>query len=85
MSITKPIVFISALLITSLSIAQFPKKLKKNLPPLSKNESPLSQDIIGKGLKEALTKGVEKGVEKISKPDGFFKNEEKPFKINQYL
>lgn len=36
--------------------------------------SELSQEEIVAGLKEALNKGVEKGVEKISKPDGFFKD-----------
>ncbi len=34
----------------------------------------LSEEEVGKGLKEALTRGVEKGVEQLSKPDGYFKD-----------
>lgn len=41
----------------------------------SKNSSSaLSQEEVGAGLKEALTKGVEKGVGQLSKPDGFYKD-----------
>ena len=36
--------------------------------------SALSEDEVGAGLKEALTKGIEKGVEQVSKPDGYFKD-----------
>lgn len=36
----------------------------------------LSEEEVAKGLKEALNKGIEKGVEKVSKPDGFFKDPE---------
>lgn len=35
----------------------------------------LSQDQIGKGLKEALDKGIQEQVSSLAKPDGFFKNE----------
>lgn len=35
----------------------------------------LSQDQIGKGLKEALDKGIQEQVSQLAKPDGFFKNE----------
>ncbi|WP_158963677.1 DUF4197 domain-containing protein [Myroides fluvii] len=35
----------------------------------------LSQDQIGKGLKEALDKGIQQQVAQLAKPDGFFKNE----------
>lgn len=34
----------------------------------------LSEEEIGKGLKEALQKGVEKGVDQVSKPDGYLKD-----------
>lgn len=34
----------------------------------------LSEDEVAAGLKQALTKGVEKGVDQLSKPDGFFKD-----------
>lgn len=36
--------------------------------------SALSEDEVGEGLKEALTKGIEKGVEQVSKPDGYLKD-----------
>lgn len=39
----------------------------------SGNSNLSTTDIIG-GLKEALTKGVETGTEKLSSPDGFFKD-----------
>ncbi|MGG5505871.1 MULTISPECIES: DUF4197 domain-containing protein [unclassified Myroides] len=35
----------------------------------------LSQDQIGKGLKEALDKGIQQQVSDLAKPNGFFKNE----------
>ncbi|MBB1138018.1 DUF4197 domain-containing protein [Myroides sp. WP-1] len=35
----------------------------------------LSQDQIGKGLKEALDKGIQQQVSELAKPNGFFKNE----------
>ncbi|MBB1151080.1 MULTISPECIES: DUF4197 domain-containing protein [unclassified Myroides] len=35
----------------------------------------LSQDQIGKGLKEALDKGIQEQVSQLAKPNGFFKNE----------
>lgn len=61
----------------STSMAQF-DKLKKNVTKKieSTNPSPagLSQEEVGSGLKEALTRGVEKGVDQLSKPDGFFKD-----------
>lgn len=34
----------------------------------------LTQEEAGEGLKEALTKGIEKGVELVTKPDGYFGN-----------
>ncbi len=37
--------------------------------------SPISQEEIGNGLKEALNKGIEKQVTKLTATDGFFKNE----------
>lgn len=36
--------------------------------------SPLSEEEVGKGLKEALNRGIEKGVAQVSKPDGYFKD-----------
>jgi hypothetical protein len=34
----------------------------------------LNQDEVGRGLKEALNKGIEKGVDKLSVRDGYFKD-----------
>jgi hypothetical protein len=70
-------VFAIALLTYTVSNAQFKipntSKLKDkvNLPAAT---SALSEEEIGKGLKEALTKGIEKGVNQVSQPDGFFKD-----------
>lgn len=36
----------------------------------------LSEDEIGRGLKEALNKGIEKGVDKLSQKDGYFQDDQ---------
>ena len=56
--------------------AQFFKKLKKAADNVIEetNTSGLSEEEVGKALKEALTIGIEKGVEQLSKPDGYFKD-----------
>lgn len=60
------------------SNAQLPK-LKK---VLDKNTISLpgtrgvNQDEVGRGLKEALNKGIEKGVDKLSVKDGYFKDDQ---------
>ena len=41
----------------------------------------LSEEEVGKGLKEALTRGIEKGVDQVSKPDGYFKDLKKNFVV----
>ena len=38
--------------------------------------SSLSEEEVGKGLKEALNNGIVKGVKKLSKPDGYFKDDQ---------
>ena len=73
MNINKTTHTLFFLLIAVAAIAQFPVKFKQNLPA-SLNKSSLSEEQIGKGLKEALTKGVKKGVNQVAKPDGFFKD-----------
>jgi len=45
------------------------KQVKKAIPT-----SGLSEDEVGRGLKEALNKGIDKGVTNVSKPDGYFKD-----------
>ncbi|MEO9852529.1 MAG: DUF4197 domain-containing protein [Reichenbachiella sp.] len=47
------------------------KKIEANLPSPSGG---LSEKEVAAGLKEALTKGVETGVARLSKPDGYFKD-----------
>ena len=47
------------------------EKAEETIKPATSGGTTLTNDEIGAGLKEALTKGVEKGVDKISKPDGF--------------
>lgn len=69
------------LCITPLASAQFggiKKQIQKIDSPSSIKEgtSSLSEEEVGKGLKEALEKGVEKGVEQVAKPDGYFKDPE---------
>lgn len=68
---------IALLLITISANAQVWDKVKKNVPKnLTPKSAGLSQEEIGKGLKEALNKGVEKGVAQLSKSDGYFKDTE---------
>lgn len=63
-----------ATLISGAAMAQFPKKIGKIKNPLEMKKPALTEEEVGRGLKEALTKGTEKGVDQISKPDGFFKD-----------
>lgn len=53
--------------------AQFLKDLKKQVKKAIPTNG-LSEDEVGKGLKEALNQGIDKGVNKVSKPDGYFKD-----------
>ncbi|MEM7105678.1 MAG: DUF4197 domain-containing protein [Bacteroidota bacterium] len=60
----------------SFAQAQLFQKIKKEVEkelPIS-NTSELTQDDAAMGLKEALTIGIKKGVETVSKPDGYFKD-----------
>ena len=70
---------VSILLIASFSItnAQNWNSIKKNASKnLNTKSTTLSEKEIGDGLKEALNKGVEKGVAQLSKTDGYFKDAE---------
>ena len=61
----------------SIATAQFDKLKKtvdKKIEAVKPASAGLSQEEVGAGLKEALTKGIEKGVDQLSKPDGFFKD-----------
>lgn len=81
----KRIVYISIFAIALISInasaqswKSFKKKAKEKTSmvktPGSLTSSPLSQEEVGKGLKEALNKGVEKGVTQLNMKDGYFKD-----------
>ena len=59
--------------------AQILNKLKKTVEEtveetVGDGASGLTEEEVGAGLKEALTKGIEKGVAQLSKPDGYFKD-----------
>jgi len=63
-------------MVSTNSNAQFLKGLKKKVEETitETDKSVLTEGEIGKGLKEALTIGIEKGVDQLSKPDGYFKD-----------
>ncbi len=63
--------------------AQFWKKLKKDaekelkkieLPKELPSSDALTEDEVGRGLKEALNQGVKKGVSQLNQKDGYFKD-----------
>ena len=60
----------------SSSFAQFDKLKKTVGEKIESAKSPVSGELsekeVGSGLKEALTKGIEKGVNQLSKPNGYF-------------
>ena len=64
------------LLASNFSFGQDFGKLKNKVNESLKTEnaSSLSEGEVVSGLKEALNKGVEKGVDQLSKPDGYFKD-----------
>ena len=56
------------------SRAQLPN-LKKNLEKVVPGKSAgLSEKEVGQGIKEALNQGIEKGVNQLARPDGYFKD-----------
>ncbi len=71
------ILLVSVLISTSLS-AQIWKELKEAAEEVIEetNTSELTEEEVGKALKEALTIGIEKGVDRVSKVDGYFKDPE---------
>ena len=65
------------LFLTTSAFAQDFGKLKQKVTETVKSEttsSSLTEGEVSDGLKEALTKGIEKGVAQLSKPDGYFKD-----------
>jgi hypothetical protein len=69
--------FSMILFTTFTSLAQFDKLKKdinKKIESTTASSVELSEEEVGSGLKETLILGVEKGVDQLSKPDGFFKD-----------
>ena len=74
---TKKIILISSLIFSSLNANAQLNVLKKGLEaksPIKTGTSSLSEDEVAKGLKEALNKGIEKGVDQLSATDGYLKD-----------
>lgn len=57
---------------TSQTFKDLKKRVEKSVT--GSGSSGLSQEEVGKGLKEALNRGIEKGVDQLSKRDGYFKD-----------
>lgn len=73
------IITITTVLLTSFSFGQTLRGALKQVEDKAttitgKETVALSEEEVGKGLKEALTKGIENGVERVSKPDGYLKD-----------
>ena len=74
---TKAILFFTVFLALNLtSSAQNLKSIKKAAKNIVKEtkSTNLTEEEVGKVLKEALNIGIEKGVSQLSKPDGYFKD-----------
>lgn len=69
-----PVIVIAVFLLGFHGQAQSFKSLKKSLEEAVGGNSGLSEDEVGRGLKEALTVGIDKGVSRLSKRDGYFKD-----------
>lgn len=74
----KKTVYLVAVLLAGNSfttIGQMPN-LKKGVEKVaaSSTKTGLTEEEVGRGLKEALNNGIEKGVSQLSKPDGYFKD-----------
>ena len=71
----KYILILSLLFMSTLSNAQILKGILQKATKIVTDAKPgLNQEDIANGLKEALTKGAEKGCKSLSAPDGFLKN-----------
>ncbi|MGV3629636.1 MAG: DUF4197 domain-containing protein [Bacteroidota bacterium] len=68
-------ILIAALLLGSFSAyGQLPNIKKAAGNVIGPKATGLSEDEVGRGLKEALNQGIEKGVSRLSKADGYFKD-----------
>lgn len=72
----KIVVITLGIFVSNLTIAQTFGKIKDKVNETvgTSSSSSLSEGEITSGLKEALNKGIEKGVTQLSKPDGYFKD-----------
>lgn len=73
----KKILFLLIVLLvssTTYTSGQILKDLKKKAKEVIPSGSSLSAEEVGRGLKEALNKGIKKGVATVSEPDGYFKD-----------
>ena len=69
------LVFLIIILSAPAAFPQFNKLLDKAKKVVS-GEQPLTAEEVAQGLKEALTNGISKGSDLVSKADGYFKNPE---------
>ena len=60
---------------SQINVKNISKNIKEEVNLKNPGNNALSNDEVVKGLKEALTKGVEKGSKQASKVDGFLKND----------
>lgn len=60
---------------SQINVKNISKNIKEEVNIKKPGNNALSNDEVVKGLKEALTKGVEKGSKQASKVDGFLKND----------
>lgn len=63
------------MLLLSISILSSCAEMQQITAQIPQNPSAISNLDIGNGLKEALNNGIEKQVSKLTKTDGFYKNE----------
>lgn len=74
---TKKVILMSSLIFSTLNANAQLNALKKGLEaksPIKTGTSSLSEDEVGKGLKEALNKGIDKGVSQLSAEGGYLKD-----------
>ena len=79
MHCTLALILVSSVNVSAQSWKNLKSKVKEQTEKLSiPKELPssgvLSQDEVGRGLKEALNQGVRKGVEQLNKKDGYLKD-----------
>lgn len=74
---TKKLILISSLIFSTLNSNAQLNSLKKGLEaksPIKTGTTNLTEDEVSRGLKEALNKGIEKGVSQLSASDGYLKD-----------